>query len=215
MFGTEPMGFDMGWGGRWMIGAWLIPIALVLAGAVVAGIGGCSQSRLSGSDSGRALGLQTAQAQTMPSGMRGGCRMQGCGPGMRGRGMRGGRGHGMGGSMLRHRQAMMNGIPADYAGLRNPLPATAEVIAAGETLYQANCAACHGSGGAGDGPAGEGLVPRPANLRRTLRRPFATDSYLLWAISEGGAASGTGMPAFADALSQQDRWRIIRYLRSL
>jgi len=150
--------------------------------------------------------------------------MRGYGPGMRGRGpgMMGGYGPGMrgygpgaGGAMLRHRQAMMNGIPSEYARLRNPLPASGDVIAAGETLYQSNCAACHGSSGVGDGPAADGLSPPPANLRWTVQRPMAGDGYLMWAISDGGAQLGTGMPAFAGALSEQDRWRIIRYLRTL
>lgn len=188
----------------------VIPIALVLAGAVVAGVDGCSDPHWTGRG-----GPPGSQARTMPSGMMGGFGMQDCGPGMRGCGMRGGRGREKPGSMLRHRQAMMNGIPANYARLRNPVPATPKVIGAGETLYQANCAACHGNEGAGDGPAGDGLSPPPANLRWTLRRPFASDGYLMWAISEGGAQLGTGMPAFADSLSQQDRWRIIRYLRTL
>jgi mono/diheme cytochrome c family protein len=117
--------------------------------------------------------------------------------------------------MLRHRQAMMNGLPSEYAQLRNPLPASRDVIAAGETLYQANCAACHGSRGDGDGPAGDGLSPPPANLRWTVQRRMTGDGYLMWAISDGGAQIGTGMPAFAGALSEQDRWRIIRYLRTL
>lgn len=155
-------------------------------------------------------------------GMRGGYgpRMRGYGP-MRGPGMGPGmapgmRGGGMaGGAMRRHRQAMMDGIPSDYAGARNPLPPTREVTAAGERLYQANCAVCHGSGGDGDGPGGAGLSPPPANLRWTVRRPVATDGYLMWAISDGGAAIGTGMPAFAGALSEQDRWRIVHHLRTL
>jgi len=171
------------------------------------------------------------QAGDVPGGMMGrpgrggyGRGMRGYGPGMRGRGPRitGGYGPGMrgygpgaGGAMLRHRQAMLNGIPLEYARLRNPLPASLDVIAAGETLYQANCAACHGSRGDGDGPAGDGLSPPPANLRWTVQRPMAGDGYLMWAISDGGAQIGTGMPAFAGALSEQDRWRIIRYLRTL
>lgn len=184
-----------------------IPIALVLAGAVVAGVAGCSEPPR--------MGHGGPQARTMPSSMMGGSGMQGCGPRMRGCGMRGGRGPGMGGSMPRHRQAMMNGIPADYARLRNPLPATPNAIRAGETLYQANCASCHGSEGAGDGPAGEALSPPPANLRMSMRMPITSDSYLMWAIGEGGAQLDTAMPAFADALSQQDRWQIIHYLRTL
>jgi mono/diheme cytochrome c family protein len=146
--------------------------------------------------------------------------MDGYGPGMRGtrpggRGYGPGYGPGAGGAMLRHRLAMTNGIPSEYARLSNPLPASRDVIAAGETLYQANCSACHGSNGAGDGPAGAGMSPPPANLRWTVQRPIAGDGYLMWAISDGGAQLGSGMPAFAGALSDTDRWRIIRYLRTL
>jgi mono/diheme cytochrome c family protein len=143
------------------------------------------------------------------SGMMGGWgrRGQGCGASGCGGGMRG--------SMLRHREAMMDGIPSEYAQAQNPLPPTRDVIAAGATLYQANCASCHGSAGTGSGPAGAGLSPPPANLSWAVRRPIATDGYLMWAISDGGAALGTGMPPFAGALSKQDRWRIIRYLRTL
>jgi mono/diheme cytochrome c family protein len=37
----------------------------------------------------------------------------------------------------------------------------------------------------------------------------------MWAIGEGGAAMGTAMPAFKGALSETERWKIIRYLEAL
>jgi mono/diheme cytochrome c family protein len=37
----------------------------------------------------------------------------------------------------------------------------------------------------------------------------------MWAISAGGAAYGTGMPAFKDSLPEDARWKIIRYLQTL
>jgi mono/diheme cytochrome c family protein len=118
-------------------------------------------------------------------------------------------------SVQRRRQAMMAGIPAPYRGLTDPLPGTPAVIAAGRDLYAANCAICHGTRGEGDGPAGSGLSPRPANLRSLVHSPMAGDDYLMWAIAAGGAAFGTGMPAFKDALAEDARWKIIRYLRTL
>jgi mono/diheme cytochrome c family protein len=121
----------------------------------------------------------------------------------------------MGGAMQRHRGAMMGGIPAAYGRLRNPLPRDPEIIAAGRALYRTHCAACHGEQGLGDGPAAAALSPPPANLRWVLSRPMAGDGYLMWAISEGGTALGTPMPAFKDALSEADRWKIIRFLRTL
>lgn len=133
------------------------------------------------------------------------------GPGM----MMGGPGMMGQSSIQRRRQAMVTGIPAPYRGVTDPLPNTPVVIAAGRDLYAANCAMCHGTQRDGDGPAGAGLSPRPANLRSLLHTPMVRDDYLMWAIGAGGAEFGTGMPAFKDSLTVDARWKIIRYLRTL
>jgi mono/diheme cytochrome c family protein len=110
---------------------------------------------------------------------------------------------------------MMTGLPYAYRGLRNPLLANAGEIPRGEALYQANCAACHGSTGEGNGPAAAGMSPPPANLRWLMSRPIVSDSYLMWALSEGGVTLGTAMPAFKDALCENQRWKIIRYPQTM
>lgn len=38
--------------------------------------------------------------------------------------------------------------------------------AAGRAVFEANCVACHGTTGRGDGPAAVGMRPRPADLTR-------------------------------------------------
>ncbi len=139
-----------------------------------------------------------------------GGRGMGMGPPMQGRGW----GMGMGPSMQRHRLAMSGGMPAGYRGLTNPLPPSARVIAEGESLYRTHCSACHGELGEGNGPAAAGMSPPPANLRWLMRRPMSADSFLMWAIGDGGSALGTAMPAFKDALSESERWKIIHYLRT-
>jgi hypothetical protein len=48
-----------------------------------------------------------------------------------------------------------------------------------------------------------------------MRRPTDIGGYLLWTIGDGGAQLGTGMPAFAGALTEQHRWQIIPFLRTL
>lgn len=110
---------------------------------------------------------------------------------------------------------MRRGLPTAYHDMRNPLPTSLDVVAQGERLFTAHCATCHGQEGAGDGPAGEGLSPPPANLRWLMRRPIASDGYLYWTLTDGGVSLGTEMPAFESVLTETDRWKIIRFLRAL
>ena len=45
-------------------------------------------------------------------------------------------------------------------------------------------------------------------------RPIAVDEYLMWSISDGGKEFKTDMPAFKDALSKDEIWKIVAYMRS-
>jgi len=82
----------------------------------------------------------------------------------------------------------------------------------GAKLYQTNCIACHGNTGHGDGVAGRGLDPAPANFH---------DPDLVWnsapykfynTIRLG--VPGTGMTAFPQ-LSDKEIWDLSFYLKSL
>lgn len=121
----------------------------------------------------------------------------------------------VGTSMLRFRYAMMNGLPDEYRGLKNPLVPSKAVISEGDTLYRTYCASCHGATGQGDGPAATGLWPPPSNLSWTVRKPRVSDGYLMWAVAEGGASLGTAMPSYGGVLEETDRWKLIQYLRTL
>jgi mono/diheme cytochrome c family protein len=104
---------------------------------------------------------------------------------------------------------------SDAPGLfdrRNPIPATQASIAAGERLYRQHCQACHGVAGAGDGPAAAMLRPRPSDLRVHMAAGH-TDGQLFYWISEG--FPGTAMPAFRGTLSEQERWHVLNFLRTL
>ncbi|MET0847949.1 MAG: cytochrome c/FTR1 family iron permease [Pseudomonas sp.] len=82
----------------------------------------------------------------------------------------------------------------------------------GAPLYAQHCSVCHGDTGAGDGPAGVGLTPPPANLRDTAR----VDHLSLYAIYStlGLGVEGTDMPAFADQLDDRQRWDLATYIAS-
>jgi len=62
----------------------------------------------------------------------------------------------------------------------------------GRAIYSRDCANCHGSRGAGDGPGAAGLHPHPANL---AEHEYTLDrlSFTLW-----NGVDGTAMPAWRD-----------------
>jgi len=104
----------------------------------------------------------------------------------------------------------IDAYPTTY--LRPSVPYQAGAIVAGATLYQVNCAGCHGPRGAGDGPDGRGLPRAPADLRAPHTAQH-TAGDLFWWISHG--IPGSGMPGFGSRLSEDQRWELINYLRAL
>jgi len=132
------------------------------------------------------------------------------GPGMMGHGM-------MGWGMMgqQYGRPMMTTIPAPYNSMTNPLPKTHETVERGAAVYQQNCAACHGATGAGDGPAGQKLSPRPANLQWLSQMMMVQwDPFMYWTVAEGGAQYGNAMPAFKNTLSKDDIWAVIAYIQA-
>jgi len=86
----------------------------------------------------------------------------------------------------------------------------------GKTVYEAQCAICHGPRGAGDGPAAASLQLKPPSLEDSAMVAEMTPAYWLWRVSEGGAvepyrSKGSVMPAYRDTLSIDDRWAVIAY----
>jgi len=97
--------------------------------------------------------------------------------------------------------------------MRNPLPLDAKTLALGRTVYEENCAACHGTSGRGDGEAGRDLNPRPVDLTRMTYRQGRMAGLIFYAVSEGGEPYGSAMPAFKDTLSETERWAVVAYVR--
>ncbi|MEA3290712.1 MAG: cytochrome c [Pseudomonadota bacterium] len=134
--------------------------------------------------------------------------------GRRGQGMRG-QGRMLNMSRVRHQYVRRNGFDPKYAPKRNSLYALEANIVDGQQLYTQHCATCHGTSGIGDGEAGKALNPPPSNIARFAKTTMATDPYLMWTLSEGGAPIATAMPAFASVLNGDEIWKIILYLRQM
>ena len=95
------------------------------------------------------------------------------------------------------------------ASLPNPVPASAESIARGEYFYGVNCFVCHGETGRGDGPVGQKFIdPSPVDLSEPYTQD-QTDGQLFFTLTRGRVA----MPFYRDALSPEERWDVINYLR--
>ena len=105
------------------------------------------------------------------------------------------------------------GVTLDVANVRDPVPADDRSLADGKQIYTTYCAACHGDTGKGDGPAGLRLVPRPADLQVHMVPGVHTDGELFYWVSYGFPNSA--MPAWQDTLSEQQRWDVINYARTL
>jgi mono/diheme cytochrome c family protein len=112
--------------------------------------------------------------------------------------------------LARDAVAFANRPPDLWRAAVNPLAGDPEAVAAGESLYRANCASCHGPDGAGDGPAVSSLVRRPDDLARVV--PPRLDGELAWTLAAGVA--GTQMPAFGTTLLEGERWELVSFLRS-
>ncbi len=89
-------------------------------------------------------------------------------------------------------------------------PAITPDPARGAPLFAQHCSVCHGEQGAGDGPAGIGLEPPPANLR-DLSRMDRLSLYDLY-NTIGLGIDGTDMTAFADQLDARERWDLASYI---
>ena len=83
----------------------------------------------------------------------------------------------------------------------------------GVSIFKSRCAACHGNGGKGDGPASRTLPVNPANL--TLSR--APDDYIKLMIIEGGDAMGrsASMPAWGNVLTNVEIESLLLHINTL
>jgi mono/diheme cytochrome c family protein len=101
----------------------------------------------------------------------------------------------------------------DVAARRaNPIKPGAASVAAGRQHFATFCAPCHGPEAKGGvtGPVATRFIPPPDLTNADLQRQ-RTDGYWHSYILAGGAV----MPAYGEALSTEEAWDIVNFLRSV
>jgi len=94
-----------------------------------------------------------------------------------------------------------------------PAPPRRPSVARGAAVYRASCAECHGASGRGDGPAGAGIEPPPADFARPARAEEGTPARDFQVVTLG--VPGTLMKGWGDELSVERRWDLVAYLQTL
>ena len=100
--------------------------------------------------------------------------------------------------------------PARAAKKKNPVEVNDASLAKGKAVYVKECFSCHGDKGKGDGSAVKDLEKKPGDMTST-RTQEQSDGALFWKITEGSKP----MASYDKTLSEEDRWHVINYLRTL
>jgi hypothetical protein len=118
------------------------------------------------------------------------------------------------------RNARHLAIPRNARLSQNPVLDSPEIQHEARLHFADHCAICHGNDGNGDTPIGNGLYPKPPDLRKPATQDLS-DGELFWIIENG--VRFTGMPAFSgngDHMagnhgSAQDSWKLVHFIRHL
>ena len=88
-----------------------------------------------------------------------------------------------------------------------------ESIETGKSIYGANCSACHGEHGEGDGPGAAALNPKPRNYKKDGFQYGSSLEEVKRTINEG--IEGTAMPSWAEVLTDEQITQVAEYVKSL
>jgi mono/diheme cytochrome c family protein len=102
-------------------------------------------------------------------------------------------------------------VPEAAKQVANPLKPSQADLPVARKLYLDKCAECHGDTGKGDGPQGRMYDPQPKDLTDAAHMNAVSDGELFYKISEGHRP----MPAFRKRLTDEQRWLLVLFLRSL
>lgn len=99
-------------------------------------------------------------------------------------------------------------------GFSAEIKSSPAVIARGRVVFLENCVACHGEKGDGTGIAAKAITgAKPRDFTTGYFRRGSKPEEVFHTISEG--SEGTDMPAWKDAIPDNDRWALVYFVKSL
>ena len=96
---------------------------------------------------------------------------------------------------------------------KNPVAATPQSIAAGQTLFQKYCRFCHGADAKGNGPQAP-KDTHPPDLTDDKWDHGSSDADIFATIKDG-VGPKFDMKGFNSKLTPQEMWNVVNYLRSI
>ena len=95
---------------------------------------------------------------------------------------------------------------------KTPVPFDTISVANGATIFASNCVPCHGPQAKGNGVLAKTFAIPPVDLLTEPHTAKHTAGDFFHWLTHG--IPGTGMPAFADKLSEEDRWDVVNFLHA-
>ena len=100
-------------------------------------------------------------------------------------------------------------VPANFKSMKNPVAKGDASNKAGKTLYDKNCASCHGKTGLGDGVKARALKTFPGDFSKAEYQD-QTDGDHFYKTKTGRGE----MPKYEGKLSDDDIWNTVNYMRT-
>lgn len=91
----------------------------------------------------------------------------------------------------------------------NPLPLTATTLRNGRVYYGYYCLMCHGEDGEGNGPVGQGFVPKPTDLTSSAVASLTDGQFYLRMLTGAGHD-----PVMDQTVLPGHRWPLVMYVRT-
>ncbi len=108
--------------------------------------------------------------------------------------------------------ARATAMPSSAKTMKNPVQGSPEVLHESMAHFADHCSVCHANNGTGNTMFGNGLYPKPPDLR-LARTQDLTDGEIFYIVENGIRMSG--MPAFGGSDSSEDSWKLVYFIRHL